>query len=452
MTRREIALRHFEEQKDYMNDRVKSGIELYRKGYASLKFILPDGTPLKNIRFKAEQKSHDFNFGCNIFLLDEFETEEKNKIYRDIFPEVFNYAVAPFYWDGLEPEKGKPRYDKNSEKVYRRPAPDLVLEYCKEKNLRVKGHCLVYDSFSPKWLPDEPGLIKEEIKCHMAEVAERYGKTIADWDIVNEALCWTHYGKGKEGSTRLFRSEDYVKYPFEVAKTLPFKRKFINDAFGIWDNFKFERTHCYLYLKSLLAEGVDFDAVGLQFHQFKPREQEEQYALERYNPERIYDVLDVFSKLDKPIQISEITIASYNGDKEDMDIQAELAENMYKIWFSHKNMDGIVYWNLVDGYTFSWNPNAKDGGMLNMNEGENRYGGALLYSDLSPKPAFMALKKLINEEWHTSGVYGTDDNGKAKLKGFKGNYEIKFEHNGKNYTKTFHLDGRGDFETVITAD
>ncbi len=453
MTRRETVLKHFEEQKDYMDERVKSGIELNRKGYAALKFVDKDKNPVKNIKFKAEQKTHDFNFGCNIFLLDEFETEEKNRTYRKIFPEVFNYAVAPFYWDGLEPQKGKPRYDRDSEKVYRRPAPDLVVEYCKANNIRIKGHCLVYDAFSPLWLPDDIDGIKREIKHHMEEIAGRYGDVIRDWDIVNEALCWTHYGnKAKENMTRLFRSEDYVRYPFELANRLPFERKFINDAYGIWDNFKSERTHCYLYLKDLIREGVKFDAIGLQFHQFKLRKDEEQYALDRYNPVRAFDALDTFAKLNKPIHISEVTVASYNGDAEDMDIQAELVKNMYKIWFSHKAMDGIVYWNLVDGYTHTWDPNDEDGGKLNMDVGENRFGGALLYSDLTPKPAFSALKKLINEEWHTSGVFTSNDNGIARFKGFKGEYELEFEYDGKTVKKQFHLDGRSDFETVICVN
>ena len=60
MSRREIVLKHFEEQKDYMNTRVNSGIELYRKGYANIRFTLSDGTELKNINFRAEQTSHDF--------------------------------------------------------------------------------------------------------------------------------------------------------------------------------------------------------------------------------------------------------------------------------------------------------------------------------------------------------------------------------------------------------
>jgi len=452
LSRRETVLKHFEEQKDYMDTRVKSGIELYRKGYANLKFTLPDGTQIKNLKFKATQKSHDFNFGCNMFLLDEFETEEKNKIYRKTFPEVFNYAVAPFYWDDLEPEKGNPRYEKSSKKIYRRPAPDLVLEYCHKNNIRVKGHCLVYDGFTPTWLRDKSSdEIKKEVRHHLSEISQRYGDTIKDWDIVNEMLNWPCYGKYMNNSTRQFRNnDDYVKYPFKVASMLPFDRKFINEATGIWENFKFDRSYYYLYLKTLMYENVEFDGIGMQFHQFCPRENEDKYALDRYNPMRMYDVLDTYAKFDKPLQISEITIASYNGDEEDMLIQAELLTNMYKIWFSHEKMDGIVYWNLVDGYTFV--PDSAKGGMLDMNAGENKYGGALFYNDLSPKPAWKALKKLVNEEWHTEGEFYTNDNGIATFKGFKGIYEIEFEYNGKNYKKEFHLDGRYDFMQNIVIE
>ena len=106
MSRRDTVMKYFDEQRDYMDERVKSGIELYRKGFCKVMFVDKEGNPVKDVAFKATQKSHDFNFGCNMFLLDEFETEEKNQKYREFFPTAFNYAIAPFYWDALEPEKG----------------------------------------------------------------------------------------------------------------------------------------------------------------------------------------------------------------------------------------------------------------------------------------------------------------------------------------------------------
>ena len=37
-------------------------------------------------------------------------------------------------------------------------------------------------------------------------------------------------------------------------------------------------------------------------------------------------------------------------------VQAALLENMYTLWFSHPNMEQIIYWNLVDGYAHVWDP------------------------------------------------------------------------------------------------
>ena len=76
-------------------------------------------------------------------MLDEFETEEKNRIYREEFKKYFNIATIPFYWKDLEPERGKPRYAKNSYLVYRRPASDLCLEYCADNVIGPKAHCLI---------------------------------------------------------------------------------------------------------------------------------------------------------------------------------------------------------------------------------------------------------------------------------------------------------------------
>lgn len=86
-------------------------------------------------------------------MLDEFDSEEYNRRYRGEFKKYFNLATVPFYWDGLEPEEGKPRYDKNSPKVWRRPSPELCTEYCEENGIMPKLHCLVYDKFIPEWLP-----------------------------------------------------------------------------------------------------------------------------------------------------------------------------------------------------------------------------------------------------------------------------------------------------------
>ncbi|MBR5220088.1 MAG: glycoside hydrolase family 10, partial [Clostridia bacterium] len=103
MSRRETALRYFNEMSEESRLRMKTGIEQYRKGDAVITVVRADGTPIEgDVNVHAVLKNHEFRFGCNIFMLDEFETEEKNRIYREKFPEIFNLATVPFYWSDLE--------------------------------------------------------------------------------------------------------------------------------------------------------------------------------------------------------------------------------------------------------------------------------------------------------------------------------------------------------------
>ena len=64
---------------------------------------------------------------------------------------------------------------------------------------------------------------------------------------------------------------------------------------------------------------------------------------------------------------------------------------------------------------------------------------------------FQEGDKLINEEWHTKGIYGTNEYGVANINGFKGDYDLEFSYNGKNYTKS-KLDVRYDCINKITLD
>ena len=59
--------------------------------------------------------------------------------------------------------------------------------------------------------------------------------------------------------------------------------------------------------------------------------------------------------------------------------QAEYADAMYRLLFSHPNVDAICWWNLVDG---DW------GGTP----------GGLVRQDLTPKPSYDVIRKLIHEE------------------------------------------------------
>ena len=127
MSARSEVLDPFKAKSAMMEDRIASGIEANRKGFARLQIVDAEGKPVENVHLRVRQTAHEFKYGANLFMLDEFSEEEQNKKYRAYFADAFNFATLPFYWDTLEPVQGKPRIAKTSPKSYRRPAPDLCL-------------------------------------------------------------------------------------------------------------------------------------------------------------------------------------------------------------------------------------------------------------------------------------------------------------------------------------
>ena len=116
-------------------------------------------------------------------------------------------------------------------------------------------------------------------------------------------------------------------------------------------------------------------------------------------------------------------------------------------------MEQIVYWNLVDGYAHVWDPDPEKirASQGNMTLGENYYYGGLLRFDMTPKPAFFAIKDLIEREWHTEAEMSTNGMGKAQFKGFFGAYEVTVTHGGKTTVKTLELskEGKDHFELTV---
>ena len=258
-TRAQQVLKYFVENKAWMEDRIASGIEANRKGWLKLSFVDAEGNPVENVQLSLEQKTHDFKFGCNLFMLDELETQEKNQRFREMYPQLFNLATLPFYWANLEPEPGKLRFGKDSVKNYRRPAPDLCLEYCREKGIEPKLHCLVYDQWSPKWLPEDAREIKGLLDQRIAQIADRYRDQIPSMEVINETQCSYITGKDDRKSTPFFLEPDIIEWSFDHArKYLPANKLIINEATGhVWGNrYKYTRSAYYLQIQRALEKGA----------------------------------------------------------------------------------------------------------------------------------------------------------------------------------------------------
>lgn len=448
MYERRKLLSLFEAKGDKLEKKIKGGIEKYRKGDLTLRVTDASGKPLAGATVKVMQKTHAFRFGANLFMLDELETPEKNETYKKRFASVFNMATLPFYWDALEPTEGKPRYAKDSERVYRRPAPDLCIEFCEKHGIEPREHALAYENFFPKWLYDaDVETIKAALERRFAEIAERYADKIPTIEVTNE-MFW------ERGKTAFYEDPDYVEWCFRLAeKYFPNNQLVINDAtpWGWYGNCRTTDPY-YAYTEATLLKGARIDAIGMQFHMFVPREKEYEETRPYYDPDKLYAHMDLFARFGKPLQVTEITIPSYSWEAEDEILQADILEYLYSIWFSHPKVEQIVYWNLIDGYCHVWDPDpaviaASQG---NMAQGENVYYGGLLRFDMSKKPAYDRLDELINRRWHTEETLTADACGCASLRGFYGDYTVEVTRDGKTVTKEITLAKTGENEITLS--
>lgn len=430
-------LEQFEKYKDYTEDRINLGIEKNRKGFAHITIKDENGN-LLNGRIKVKQKNHAFRFGANIFMLDQLESEDKNNLYKEYFKELFNMATLPFYWNDLEPEKGKLRYSKDSVNIYRRPAIDKCMEFCQENNIEPREHALAYEHFFPKWLADASvGEIRNEYEQRCKEISKRYGDKINTVEVTNETW-WD------KGVTAIYEDPDFIEYAFRTAKKyFPTNQLGINEFTNVWDSNARTTDRYYTQIEAALLKGTPIDAIGMQYHMFFKEEDYLKSTRKYYNPKHLFKTMDLYSRFNKPIQVTEVTIPCYSNDEENEKLQAEILKWLYSIWFSHENTEQIIYWNLVDGYAAFTEPG-------NMIGGENYFYGGLVRYDFTRKPSYYMLKDLIHNVWHTQAEKDFV-NGWTSFKGFYGDYDLEISVNGKAYNKEISLkkNCENEFDVIV---
>lgn len=431
--KREYFMKAYNDNKEKVDARINEGIEKYRKGFCEIRITDENGKPVANKKVKLNQKTHDFKYGANIFLLDEFKSEADNAEYRRMFKEYFNLATVPFYWDTLEPEENKPRYAADSPKVYRRPAPDLCLRYCDENNISAKLHCLVYEHFVPEWLKKSPlEQVKAKYEERFRQIAERYSGRMVEIEVINELLCFWN-------ESAISRNKDLLNWSFELArKYFPDETLVINEGSVLCETAAKDYRHpYYMMIENALLKGATIDKIGIQNHMFvgANRTTDEGYdaSIKEHaymtNPLSVFKGLDILGEFNLPLEITEVTFATLGDSEEDEELQADLLKLFYSVWFSHPAVDTVVYWNTVDGYTYDsgegWN--------------ENHCRGGLFHHDLTPKKAALMLKKLFNEIWHTEMELVTDENGYITFRGFYGEYDVEIENDGAMLNAEFNI-------------
>ena len=419
---RNACMEKIDKKSHFLNEYSKTNIERYKKRDHAIRLLDQNGEPIVGARVKITQTTHDFKYGCNIFMLDEFKEAETNKRYRDTFCEYFNLATVPFFWEGNEPEEGKLRYDADSPKIYRRPPTDLCVDYCEEKGIMPKLHCLFYDKIIPDWLPkNDSAEMWRLYEKRFAEIAERYSGRMYEFEVTNELIS-TYFWKK---CSILANEKGIGPKMWEMARRyFPNEKLVINDGFPV-GNFSYPY---YLMIKDFISSGVPIDKVGAQYHIFSgvdgtPVGESLMKTKNALDPDSIILGLERMAEFGKPLEITEVTIPTVDESEEAEEFQAELLRVLYTMWFSHPLMESVIYWNVAD-FTAVVDGDEWD---------ENRCRGGLFNYDMTPKRSALELKRLFTEEWHTEEELVSDEQGVVRFRGFFGDYKANVGNESFNF-------------------
>lgn len=401
-----------------VQQRIAEGIRSNRMADACVKF----GSISAGSQVNVEQLSHSFLFGGNIFLFGDLKTPEKNKRYQETFGSLFNAATVAFYWKTLEQEQGKPRFTENSSYEYRRPPTDPVVAFCESRGINMNGHAIIYGMRRwghPEWMPDDRKAMEPIFERHVKELADRYGTRVQRWDVVNESI---------DQANRGLMPDDYTYKTFAWAgKYFPQPVRFgINDCDVHWGP---SRRYVEI-VRDLIDRGMRIDTVGVQMHIFNPKESRSiADGADILTPAKNLAVLDCLKTAGRPIHISEVTVSAPDDTDAGKAIQATLARNLYRLWFSYPEVMGITWWNVVDGGAAPGEPSLS----------------GLYDKDMNPKPVYGVLADLINREWKTSLTLMAEAGKSVTFRGFKGRYRVTWQDaDGTKKNAEFDLARDGD--------
>ncbi|MCL1794646.1 MAG: endo-1,4-beta-xylanase [Oscillospiraceae bacterium] len=368
-------------------------IDLFRKKDIAVKAV-KDGKPVCGAKVSVKMKNHQFLFGANCFMAGQYKNDFENQTYTKLFSELLNYGTLPFYWGSYEPKRGETEHKKLLE----------MAKWCKENNIKPKGHPLVWHTVCPKWLADEDDVGKL-LQNRIKDIMLLFENEVGWWDVLNEITVVGQFDNPIAKWAMKSDKKDIVKFCVDaVLDVNPRANLVLND-------FNVSPPDFEMLLEAIQKEGVGIKAIGIQSHMHS----------KTWTLEETANILDRYKKYRLPLHFTELSVLSGKSLKEvnfhvsddnewitadeDYIAQAEYVKDFYTLLFSSPEVEAITWWDFPDG---NW----------------LRAPSGLVTQDLKAKPAYDALKKLIREKWWTNANGATDETGTYKCRAFCGTYEI----------------------------
>ncbi|WP_250464689.1 endo-1,4-beta-xylanase [Microbulbifer litoralis] len=259
------------------------------------------------------------------------------------------------YWDQITPEnEGKWSSVEGTRDQYNWSGLDAAYNFAQQNGIPFKQHTFVWGNQSPGWINNlSPSEQAAEIEEWIRDYCARYPNTEMI-DVVNEATP----GHAPAGYAQSAFGNDWIIRSFELARQYcPNAILILNDYNVLsWNNQEF------IDMARPAVEAGVVDAIGLQAH-----------GLEDWSLTDLQNNLDAVAALGLPIYISE-----YDVNHADDQVQLQIMQEQFPMFFSHPSVAGITLWGYVVGQT--WVPNS-----------------GLIRSDGSHRPAMTWLMNYLEQ-------------------------------------------------------
>lgn len=373
-------------------------IARYRMGVLIVRVRDRRGRPLTNAQVTVEQTRHAFLFGANIFRLAPHDTSPAQRAYQQRFSALFNYATLPFYWGAFERVEGQPDYARL----------EAMARWCAAHGITPKGHPLVWQEVYPRWTTNDPDSLIPLLQRRVSDLVTHYRGVIDFWDVVNEANASAKFDNGVGRWSKRDGAATVVRTALSWARAAAGAG---HDETFIYNDYETGPQNIAL-LTALKSTNSLPDVVGIQSHMHQGS----------WPLARVWETCEAFARFDRPLHFTEVTVVSaeprasinYQGPPvtnwpttpAGEARQAEYVAALYTLLFSHPAVRAITWWDLSD-----------EGAWLGAPAG-------LLRRDMTPKPAYERLWRLIRQAWWTKETGQTGRTGDYQIRAFLGAYKI----------------------------
>ncbi|GAA1226826.1 MULTISPECIES: endo-1,4-beta-xylanase [Streptomyces] len=292
--------------------------------------------------------------------------ELSDTAYADLLGKEFG-ATTPgngMKWYATEPQRG----------VFDFTAGDEIVNYAKDKGLKVRGHTLLWHSQLPSWLTsgtwtaDE---LRSILKNHITNVVTHYKGKVFAWDVANEIM--NEDGTYRENIFYKTIGPSYIADALRWAHAADPKVKLYLNDYNV-EGTGAKSDAYYTLIKQLKADHVPIDGFGMQAH----------LALQYGFPYQMQQNIQRFADLGVDVAITELDIRmTLPSDATKLAQQADWYGQVTSDCLAVRRCVGITLWGYSDRH--SWIPSVFPG-----------EGAALPWDEnLTHKPAYDAIRNAL---------------------------------------------------------